>query len=600
MDGSFRFTEEIHFSEIQLIETVGKGAFGVVSKGRWRDKYVAVKVIESDSEKRAFLVEVRQLSRVSHPNIVKLYGACTQSPVCLVMEYAEGGSLYNVLHNSPKVSYNGGHAMSWGLQCARGVEYLHNMKPKALIHRDLKPPNLLLVNQGIVLKICDFGTACDLQTNMTNSKGSAAWMAPEVFEGNRYSEKCDVFSWAIIMWEVLARQKPFNDIGCSAFRIMWAVHTGKRPSLLQNCPKPIEDLITRSWAKDPDIRPSMTKIVKIMTILSKFFTGGDQPIFTPSNCDCISSEEDDSLCSLSNRSYESSASDLYIKNQLVHSPSSITVVSKQNPFKEQPSSMNILRNSNTAPASLANSQENLTQGAHSPHKNASPEVIAQQKRRSADFSHMFKPPSLTNGINAPVQQRPPSFIIGSPTNRSLSVGSTSIQSKISSPDTGRGSSLTSSNPPSFYNDSLNNYNKTLMVNPEVPAPRRLHRFSNLDPQFQPLTPMNNCPESMAIYEEHKRIAQEFIHVKMEISLLVSRKDEIIKELTEDDHDENKSFKFNLDYIELQNEKDSLTKACECWTQELDALKSKQNPQHANFYRSNSIEQTVNDDGWVVV
>lgn len=65
--------------------------------GKWRDIYVAIKKIESDAEKKAFQVEVRQLSRVSHPNIVKLYGACFK-PVCLVMEYAEGGSLYNGMY----------------------------------------------------------------------------------------------------------------------------------------------------------------------------------------------------------------------------------------------------------------------------------------------------------------------------------------------------------------------------------------------------------------------------------------------------------------------------------------------------------------------
>ena len=73
--------------------------------------------------------------------------------------------------------------MNWALQCARGVAYLHDMKPRALVHRDLKPPNLLLMMEGRVLKICDFGTACDIRTHMTNSQGSAAWMAPEVFEG---------------------------------------------------------------------------------------------------------------------------------------------------------------------------------------------------------------------------------------------------------------------------------------------------------------------------------------------------------------------------------------------------------------------------------
>lgn len=70
-------------------------------KGIWRDQYVAVKHIETEAERKAFGVEVRQLSRVSHPNIVKLYGACTIDTVCLVMEYAEGGSLYNGIKNIP-------------------------------------------------------------------------------------------------------------------------------------------------------------------------------------------------------------------------------------------------------------------------------------------------------------------------------------------------------------------------------------------------------------------------------------------------------------------------------------------------------------------
>lgn len=80
---------------------------------------MAVKHINSEAEKREFAIEVRQLSRVSHPNIVRLYGACTKGAhVCLVMEFAEGGSLYNVLHCHPKPKYTPAHAMSWALQCA--------------------------------------------------------------------------------------------------------------------------------------------------------------------------------------------------------------------------------------------------------------------------------------------------------------------------------------------------------------------------------------------------------------------------------------------------------------------------------------------------
>ncbi|XP_046405324.1 mitogen-activated protein kinase kinase kinase 7-like isoform X2 [Ischnura elegans] len=272
------FVEEINFNEIVELEVVGKGSFGVVWKGKWRDKFVAVKHIESENEKKAFAVEVRQLSRVNHPNIVKLYGACTRNPVCLVMEYAEGGSLYNVLHCKPLHQYNAGHAVSWALQCAKGVAYLHGMTPKALIHRDLKPPNLLLIMGGKILKICDFGTACDQKTYMTNNKGSAAWMAPEVFEGSNYTEKCDVFSWGIILWEVLARKKPFDEIGMSAFRIMWAVHTGERPPLIHNCPPPLEQLMTRCWHKVPANRPSMEDVVHIMSQLFPFFSGHDEPV----------------------------------------------------------------------------------------------------------------------------------------------------------------------------------------------------------------------------------------------------------------------------------------------------------------------------------
>jgi hypothetical protein len=122
-----------------------------------------------------------------------------------------------------------------------------------------------------------------------------------------------VFSWGIILWEVLTRRKPFEDIGGSAFRIMWAVHNGTRPPLIQNCPKPIEALMTRyvtqlgkaqygifsaklwaktliflslldnmqyasglslslyyrCWSSNPVERPPMSEIVKVMSVLSK-------------------------------------------------------------------------------------------------------------------------------------------------------------------------------------------------------------------------------------------------------------------------------------------------------------------------------------------
>ncbi|CAK9299063.1 unnamed protein product [Gordionus sp. m RMFG-2023] len=273
------FVEQIEFSELNIFEIVGHGTYGTVHKAIWKHKVVAVKMFEDKMEKKSFISEIQQLSRVNHPNIIKLYGANTKSIVYLVMEYAENGSLYNILHsNKYKPEYTASHAISWALQCARGVSYLHNMKPKPIIHRDLKPLNLLLINGGTVLKICDFGTACDFHTHMTNNRGSAAWMAPEVFEGCNYSEKCDVFSWGIILWEVITRKKPFEEIGGPTFRIMWAVHNGTRPPLIKQCPKPIEILMTRCWDKDPSTRPSMIEVDYVMTHIFQFFKGADVPL----------------------------------------------------------------------------------------------------------------------------------------------------------------------------------------------------------------------------------------------------------------------------------------------------------------------------------
>ncbi|XP_065339287.1 mitogen-activated protein kinase kinase kinase 7-like isoform X4 [Cloeon dipterum] len=274
------FVEEIDSAELFKVEVVGRGSFGVVWRAEWRQRPVAVKFIESDSEKRAFAVEKKQLSRVRHENIIRLYGASTVRPVCLVMEFAEGGSLYNLLHSRPYRTYTAGHAISWALQCARGVAYLHSLQPK-VIHRDLKPPNLLLVDRGGTrLKICDFGTARDLTTcgHLTNNQGSAAWMAPEVFEGSSYTEKCDVFSWGIILWEVLTRRRPFDNIKGATVAILWAVHTGQRPPLIANCPPPLEALMTSCWEKESSERPAMVEVVERMERLAVHFPGGELPI----------------------------------------------------------------------------------------------------------------------------------------------------------------------------------------------------------------------------------------------------------------------------------------------------------------------------------
>ncbi|XP_030563190.1 mitogen-activated protein kinase kinase kinase 7 [Drosophila novamexicana] len=268
----------VDFSEITLGEKVGHGSYGVVCKAIWRNQLVAVKEFFASAEQKDIQKEVKQLSRVKHPNIIALHGTSSaQQATYLIMEYAEGGSLHNFLHGKVKPAYSLAHAMSWARQCAEGVAYLHGMSPKPLIHRDLKPLNLLLTNKGRNLKICDFGTVADKSTMMTNNRGSAAWMAPEVFEGSKYTEKCDIFSWAIVLWEVLSRKQPFKDID-NAYTIQWKIYKGERPPLLDNCPKHIEQLMTACWKTAPEDRPSMNYIVGVMNEIIKDYVGADKPL----------------------------------------------------------------------------------------------------------------------------------------------------------------------------------------------------------------------------------------------------------------------------------------------------------------------------------
>lgn len=527
--------EEIEYIDIEVEEVVGRGAFGVVCKAKWKGRDVAIKTIESESEKNAFIVELRQLSRVDHPNIVKLYGSCN-NPVCLVMEYAEGGSLYNVLHGAePLPHYTASHAMSWCLQCSQGVSYLHGMKPKALIHRDLKPPNLLLVAGGTVLKICDFGTACDIQTHMTNNKGSAAWMAPEVFEGSNYSEKCDVFSWGIILWEVITRRKPFDEIGGPAFRIMWAVHRGTRPPLIKNLPKAIESLMTRCWSKDPSQRPSMEEIVKIMSHLMGYFPGSEVPLQYPYQY----SDEGQSNSATSTGSYldytcTSNKNDINMEH--TNSPGSNDTI--KFPYKPKGISGQSL--------SRGSSVESLPGRSHF-------QPSSDSKRMSVELSELeprlpFAPTATCEPHRRRSVQDLPAIGTDASQDSRNNSRSSSPSVRMITPD---------------KTDTNGSDNSIPMA------------YLTLDHQLQPLAPCPNSKESMAVFEQHCKMAQEYLKVQTEIALLKQRKEELIAELDQDEKDQQNACRLAQEQKKLIEENKSLSTYYQQCKKQLELIRAQQ-------------------------
>uniref|UniRef100_A0AAZ3QR63 Mitogen-activated protein kinase kinase kinase 7 n=1 Tax=Oncorhynchus tshawytscha TaxID=74940 RepID=A0AAZ3QR63_ONCTS len=529
--------EEIDYVDIEVEEVVGRGAFGVVCKAKWKGKDVAIKTIESESERKAFIVELRQLSRVNHPNIL------LNTPIF-------------ILHGAePLPCYTAPHAMSWCFQCSQGVAYLHGMKPKALIHRDLKPPNLLLVAGGTVLKICDFGTACDIQTHMTNNKGSAAWMAPEVFEGSNYSEKCDVFSWGIILWEVITRRKPFDEIGGPAFRIMWAVHNGTRPPLIKSLPKPIESLMTRCWSKDPSQRPSMEEIVKIMTHLMRCFPGSDEPLQYPyqysdegqsnsassagSYVDCTSSKSDTNMEHVDS---QGSNDTIKIKPQFAHQ-----VQRGGRGRGHRPTCMLQLW-------ALSLSACMCTPAVCVCVSVAARPQYKRGHRKTASFGTILDVPKIVfTGTSADHQA---TWCPGRNSSRS---SSPSVRMVPPDKTSSRGYSFSPDDP----TDTNGSDNSIPMA------------YLTLDHQLQPLAPCPNSKESMAVFEQHCKMAQDYLKVQTEIALLIQRRKELIDELDRDEKDQQNTSRLVQEHKKLLEENKSLSTYYQKCKKQLELIRAQQ-------------------------
>jgi serine/threonine protein kinase len=305
---------------IENLEPLGGGTFARVYKGTWHrtgglepqvpPMVVAVKVIRarqsssSDPGKAPEWLarELHASSNHIHPNLLHVLESSIETkPYLMLFEYCSGGSLHEILHGTRRFlsrdsdsekaksptrneQHQRGTTITWqqrtkiALDVATGMAHLH---AKGVIHRDLKPPNILLLSpiesslEEPLAKVADFGIARVLRKSeefeevgkLTRNVGSWQYMAPEVFacsstQFDSYDDKVDVYSYSIVLYELMSERYPFESMGFGD-RLGLFVGTGGRPSeddLPSDAPALLCDLMRRSWAGDPSSRPPFHRI----------------------------------------------------------------------------------------------------------------------------------------------------------------------------------------------------------------------------------------------------------------------------------------------------------------------------------------------------
>jgi tRNA A-37 threonylcarbamoyl transferase component Bud32 len=260
----------IDLRKLNMGAAFAQGAFGKIYRGTYNGEDVAIKILErpeNDPDKaqlmeQQFQQELMMLARLKHPNIVRFIGACRKPMVwCIVTEYAKGGSVRQFLTKRQNRAVPLKLAVKQALDVARGMAYVHEL---GLIHRDLKSDNLL-INADKSIKIADFGVArIEVQTEgMTPETGTYRWMAPEMIQHRPYTQKVDVYSFGIVLWELITGLLPFQNMTAvqAAFAV---VNKGVRPIIPNDCLPILSEIMTRCWDGNAEVRPPFAEVVRML------------------------------------------------------------------------------------------------------------------------------------------------------------------------------------------------------------------------------------------------------------------------------------------------------------------------------------------------
>jgi serine/threonine protein kinase len=270
--------------QIKIKELLGTGGFGEVKLAEYLSTQVAVKLLKKDMSEevmKEFHDESAIMSSMRHPNIVLFMGVVVYPPM-LVMELMPKGSVFKILHVD-KTKLDWTLILKMAADAAKGMSFLHGHDP-VIVHRDLKSLNLL-VSRDWNVKVSDFGLS-SLKNSLYQKKkptqdaspgsgppgprpaeelGTLAWSAPEVFNNKIVTEKADVYSFGVIIYELLTKLVPYT--GISNHAIIHLVTVGKRPTDVMPAPDAphltkLKPIMEACWQEDPDARPTFPQILE--------------------------------------------------------------------------------------------------------------------------------------------------------------------------------------------------------------------------------------------------------------------------------------------------------------------------------------------------